>query len=241
MTINDPVGEAEGGTPPAAACSAYGGARRRVSAFVSSLSSADVRRMVPACPEWNVHDVLAHLVGSATDVVAGRLDGVGSAPWTQAQVESRRGRSCDDLLTEWSEAGPPFEQLLAGFPPEIANLAVGDLITHEHDVRAACRDRGGRDTPEYDVALQYQVAALGTRLDGAGLGALCLKAGHEEWVVGPGEALTTVTASRHDLLRALSSRRSADQIRAMNWDGDPGGYLVVFGAYGPLPERSLAD
>lgn len=31
---------------------------------------------VPACPEWTVHDVLAHLCGLCVDIVTGRLTSV---------------------------------------------------------------------------------------------------------------------------------------------------------------------
>ena len=46
----------------------------------------------PATPQWRVHDVLAHLVGVPDDVVHGRMDGLASDAWTQAQVDARAGR-----------------------------------------------------------------------------------------------------------------------------------------------------
>jgi hypothetical protein len=38
----------------------------------------------------SVHDVVAHLAGTVTDVLGGRLDGVGSDPWTAAVEDGVR-------------------------------------------------------------------------------------------------------------------------------------------------------
>ena len=203
--------------------------------YVGRLEASAHRVAVPACPGWSVADVLAHLAGAASDVVAGRIEGVGTPTWTAAQVDQRRRLDIPELIDEWSQSGPAFEALLAGLPPEIAGMALGDLITHEHDIRSALGDSGGRDTPAYETALQYQVAGLGARLDGAGLPGLRLVAGKQEWVVGARSPGASVEGDRHDVLRTLSSRRNAERVRAMNWEGTPDIYLAVLGAYGPLP------
>lgn len=221
--------------PSAQAAHSYGQARRDLCRFILSLPSASTDAGVPACPGWSVGDVLAHLAGSATDVLEGRIEGAGTADWTAAQVDQRRGLGLEAVVAEWSASGPGFEAVLAALPLEIAAMALGDVVTHEHDIRSAVGNDEGRDTPAYERALQYQVASLGRRLDGAGLPALRLVAGNQEWVVGSGRPAASVEGDSHEILRALSSRRSAAQIRAMKWEGSPGGFLAVLGAYGPLP------
>jgi hypothetical protein len=50
----------------------------------------------------------------------------------------------------------------------------------------------------------------------------------------------TVSAEAFELFRAISGRRSADQIRAMAWDGDPEPYVSTVSPY-PLPDRALIE
>jgi hypothetical protein len=50
-------------------------------------------------------------------------------------------------------------------------------------------------------------------------------------VVGDGVPQATVTAPPFELFRALSGRRSLDQIRDFSWDGDPEPYLGVFSPF----------
>ena len=69
---------------------AYNGVRTRVGELTGTLDETTSGTPVPPCPRWTVHDVVAHLVGVVEDAMAGRLDGVATDPWTQAQVDARR-------------------------------------------------------------------------------------------------------------------------------------------------------
>ena len=105
-----------------------------------------------ATPKWRAHDVLAHLVGVSrtTSCTAGSK---ASPPTRGRRRRSTGARPCrsTDLLAEWDEYGPQFEDLLAAAPAEIAGQALFDAATHEHDLRNALsarrprqrRDRGG--------------------------------------------------------------------------------------------------
>ena len=62
--------------------SAYRGTRQRVTELITSLSTEELERMVPACPEWSLKDLFGHLTAIATDVVGGRWDGHGSLEWS---------------------------------------------------------------------------------------------------------------------------------------------------------------
>src|SRR3954462_336182 len=100
---------------------------------------------VPTCPRWSVHDVVAHLTGVVSDALDGRLDGVATDPWTAAQVDARRDHSVRDMLAEWNTRAPAFEELLDGMG-EPGRQAVGDAVTHEHDIRAALRVPAARES-----------------------------------------------------------------------------------------------
>src|SRR4051812_41896335 len=112
---------------------AYAGVRERVSALVQG---ADPTQPVPACPDWTVKDLVAHVTGVVDDVLAGRIEGVATDPWTAAQVEARKDHSLDQIVAEWNEKAPAFEALLDAFGSP-GEQAVFDVTTHEHDLRGA--------------------------------------------------------------------------------------------------------
>src|SRR5215831_272712 len=129
---------------------AYKALRGRVREVVEAADPAALDTVVPATPEWRARDVLAHLVGVTDDVVNGRLDGIASDPWTQAQVDARRDRPAAELLAEWDETAPQFESMLAAAPAEIAGQALFDAATHEHDLRNALGTPGARESDAVD-------------------------------------------------------------------------------------------
>ncbi len=209
----------------------YRDARTALTELTGALDETELTRPVPATPAWSVRDVVAHVVGIAGDLLDGNLNGMGSDGWTAAQVGARRGRPFDSVLGEWSQRGPILEDQVAGWPPEFAAPLVGDLAVHDLDVRGALGRTDGRDTPAAVVAFDHYAHSLGDRLDEAGLRAIALDATEEPLVAGTGEPMTRVRASRFELLRTLVGRRSAAQIRAYDWDGDPDPVLAVIAAY----------
>ena len=72
--------------------------------FVEVIRELDgelLERGVLACPAWSVHDLLAHLAGASSDLVAGNLDGITTERYNARQVDERHPRTADDLVTEW--------------------------------------------------------------------------------------------------------------------------------------------
>ena len=86
--------------------------------------------VVPGCPEWSVHDLVAHMAGVTDDVTHGRIDGVGTDPWTAKQVAARKGASLAEMLTEWEANAPAFEDTVRAVKAE---LAVMDLARSVHE------------------------------------------------------------------------------------------------------------
>ena len=70
------------------------------------------------------------------------------------------------------------------------------------------------------------MAGLGSRIIEAGLPALRLKAGNQEWEVGNGEPTVTVTADPFDLQRSLFGRRRGKRDRDAVAGEDGSGALV---------------
>lgn len=175
--------------------------------------------LVPATPDWTVKDCVAHLSGILADAKAGNLEGAGTDPWTAKQVDDRRDSSLGDVLDEWDALAGALEPAMPDFPEEAVASLIGDAFTHEQDVRGAVGVPGNRDSDAFEVAYGYYVDQLDGRLREHGLG-LRLRTGASERVLGEGEPQATLSASAFEVLRGITGRRSPDQIRAWDWDGD---------------------
>jgi uncharacterized protein (TIGR03083 family) len=203
--------------------------------LLKTVEPAVLDRPAPATPAWRVRDVVAHMVGVADDVVSGRLDGIASDPWTAAQVDRRRDMPLAELLGDWDDYGPRFEELLAGAPPVIAGQAVFDAFTHEHDIRNALARPGARDSAALDVSWEWLFAA------NAEAPAIGFVTEQGEEVMGSGAAATSVGASRFELLRAVTGRRTAAEIAGFEWEPicDPG--LIVITPQFTMRTESLNE
>ena len=237
---------------------AYADARRRLGELLAGLDEARLGAQVPACPAWTVRDVLAHLTGVAADVVGGTFPDAAQAwndaglaaardEWTAAQVRSRRDRAAAALAAEWARWAAVLEPMLVGTVPPprgspdwLLSAPVADLAAHLHDVRGALRLPGDRDAPATGLGLRIYARWLGRRLDQAGRPALRLRAGRRIWVEGSGPLAAGLAADTFELFRALSGRRSLDQVRALAWDGSPEPYLDLISPYS-VPGSPLAE
>lgn len=212
---------------------AYRGIRDRVTALTSPLDAAAVGAKAPATPDWSVKDLLAHLTGVTADVLAGNLAAAGSDPWTAEQVDARRTRSAEEILTEWHELAAPFDELIPAIPDSPRSQIIFDAMTHEFDIRGALDQPGAREDPATAIGFAWAADVVGAMRDGAGAGALCLRTEYGDQVVGTGEVTATVAADRFELYRAMTGRRSASQIAAFDWDGEVAVNHIAF-----LPARS---
>lgn len=216
---------------------AYAGVRSRVTELVRDLDDATANKTVPACPEWRVHDLVSHVAGVVDDVVGGRLEGAGSDPWTAAQVHARKDRSTADVVIEWSGLAPQVEVILDSFGP-VGRQAVMDVVTHEHDLRGALGSKDARDSDAVRIGTGWLMDAVVATSTMAGHPTLRLRTDDgEEWTAGEGDPVATVTASRFDLLRACSGRRTLDEIRQLPWEGDVDAVLPAF-TFGPFTPRA---
>lgn len=203
----------------------YADGRRRLTELLNGTDDEAARTRVPTCPDWTVKDVVAHLTGVVSDVLEGKLEGVATDPWTDAQVTARRSRSLREVLDEWAEKAPVMEGMVAQLPAEPAAQWVTDFATHEHDVRGALGAPGARDSAAVAVALGFMVDRLCDRAREQGRLALRVQAGGREWVAGEGEPVATLTGEPFELVRAMTGRRSTEQLRGLGWQGDPEPWL----------------
>jgi uncharacterized protein (TIGR03083 family) len=220
--------------------SAYRETRERVTELITPLSDEELKGIVPACPEWSVKDLFGHLAAIATDVVEGRWDGGGSPEWTARQIEERKDRSVEELAREWGESGAKLEAFLDGLHPAVGGGLNGDAVTHEQDARGAVRRPGGTDSAGFGIALDSYTRFFGKRLKNAGIPAVEINAGDKTWVAGNGAPQVSVGAEPFEMLRSLTGRRTREQVRALDWSGNPEPYLDLFSMYG-TPEAELEE
>jgi uncharacterized protein (TIGR03083 family) len=124
-------------------------------AFIELIGSLDPTEWTTTsrCAGWTVADVAAHVVGSMADVVAGRVEGLGSPEATAREVAERSGRAPGELADECAEASKQAKDLMALFDDAAwegpapggydGTLAQGvealwfDTWAHADDIRAA--------------------------------------------------------------------------------------------------------
>ena len=216
---------------------AWRAAFERVCTLVERLDADALAATVPACPDWAVRDLLSHMVGLGADVLAGDEPDDHNSAWTQRQVEARRDRSAADLLAEWRGLADP----LMDWMREHGSRPLNDVVIHEQDLRGAVGVVGGRDSDGLRIVRDRMAGRFA-----AGVGDLppvALVSGEWTWCSQGevGDAVVVVEADAFDLARALTSRRTADQLRSWTRRGDVAPYLDAFARLGPLPTAPLPE
>lgn len=236
----------------------YENTRSSIVEFVRSRAT-ELDRPVPATPGWRVRDVLSHLVGDVECILRGDFpreffrsfgdtDAIAELnDWTHTHLEARSGRSLDEIVAEWDELTPSLVSVLRGeteWPERVTQFAdrvlVTDLGVHKHDLFGAFGVKSDREGPAVKIGSATYVAALNLRLQLENAPALAIEASGKRWVAGGDEPAVTLRTDRFELFRALSGRRSLDQLRSYEWDGDPEPFLGYFYPYG-LREESLVE
>jgi uncharacterized protein (TIGR03083 family) len=234
---------------------AYVEVRERLIGVVTD-PSTDVHAPVPACPTWSVRDLMAHHVGVVADVGGGRLGDQAMNlldQWkdtdvqqardtmTARQVAERRDRSVEELTGEWREATEAVAPWLRGeiaippsLPPFVGFVLVNDAVVHETDIRAALSLGRAPAGPALSLALTGYSFSLEHRIRHVGLRPLVLAYDDKLRQLGDGEVGATLRADRHELVRVMAGRRTADQILELEWEGDPTPYLSILSEYGPV-------
>lgn len=209
----------------------------RVSDLALSLSERQTQRLVPACPDWTVRDLLAHMVGLGADVLGGNEPDDHDDLWTQAQVAARAEHAVPRLVEEWQLLVPELSEWMTAN----GSRPLNDAVIHEQDLRCAVDRPGARSTAELAIVRDRLLERIADRL--AGLPPIALCGTGWEWVSqgSADDAETTLEASDFDLARAVMGRRTAGELREWTARGDVAAYLDAFAHLGPLPEARLPE
>ncbi|MGW0228293.1 maleylpyruvate isomerase family mycothiol-dependent enzyme [Actinopolymorpha singaporensis] len=229
---HDPAGEQPAGQSTA---ELYDACMARTAAL---LRDADPSTPVDACPGWTVEALAAHLAGALADFLARRFDVADGDDFGERTVRERQGQAVAESLAEWERHRARAGDLLAS---PMGGVLVAEVVSHEQDLRCALGRPGARSDQSVRAGLDRPLDQIDQRLRQSGGPAFRLAIDDEEQrIIGEGEPVATLRASAYDLLRTIGGRRTRDQVRAMDWDGDPEPVLdslALFGSYRDTPLR----
>ena len=183
--------------PDAEVSQAYVDLRARVVALLRQTPEQIATSPVPHCPTWTVNELASHLLGVPDDVVHGRMEGVASDAWTQAQVVRHQAKTLRQIADELAALAVQFDPLLPHVPAMSRSQMVMDAVTHEHDLRHAVGAPGERDSRAVRAGLAWLMSWC-TRMNPA-----------------TASAIAAVGAADFDVLQSLTGRRSMAQMAAL--------------------------
>ncbi|MGK2928206.1 MAG: maleylpyruvate isomerase family mycothiol-dependent enzyme [Acidimicrobiales bacterium] len=205
---------------------------------IALVDDADPDTIVPACPEWSVHDVIAHLTGLASDVVSANVTGYAGPEWTDAQVATRAGDTIATMVDEWEATEPAMRALIEDLDasplPETIDHVIGpvprssfqtaflvDLVHHEHDLRGALGHRATAASVADRIAAKAHLTNVRGMFALASLPTLAIHVtdADETWRVGHADPVAELRASTLELLRTFGGRRTLEELQAMDWSG----------------------
>jgi hypothetical protein len=214
----------------------YRRTRARVTTLFLDATPDALARTVPACPAWTVHDLAAHLAGVPATLAAGNFPSGDVDEWLQGIVDERRDAEVGDLVQEWNGLDAAIEPMLQG----MGSLMFTDVSIHEHDLRGAL-DEPDHAALEVDAVMACGMPAFAQPLQDAGLGAIVVEHDGRTWRTHDADAGWTLLVEPWEAMRALGSRRTADELRALPSDGGGDAYFGVIAGHLPLPEQSLGE
>jgi uncharacterized protein (TIGR03083 family) len=214
----------------------YQRTRERVCTLLLDATPDALARTVPACPDWTVHDVAAHLVGTPAELAAGNFPTGDVGAWLQSIVDARHDADIQTLVEEWHALDGTIEPMMQG----PGALMFGDVAVHEHDVRAAL-DRPDHEALEVDAVVTFALEFVATPARDAGLGAVVVEHDGQTWRSHDADPGWTLHVEPWEAVRAVYSRRTAEELRALPGNGDAEPYIALIEAHLPLPEHSLGE
>jgi uncharacterized protein (TIGR03083 family) len=237
---------------------AYGTEKAAVAELVRDLDAEQAATVVPACPAWTVRDVVAHLVGICqsqaadtspaepeTDIVkvlVGWNEPQRTAArdeWTGAMIDARRDLTLAELLEEWDrweKAAVATINSGAGLTSMRLPAVVADLVLHSQDLRAALHAPAPTTREAGQLGLNSLLFMLDLRIADAELPALRIEDDNGKVLAGRSVDSPILTASRHELTRALGGRRTTAQMATMLAGDGAGRYLPLLSLYDPPAE-----
>lgn len=189
-------------------CLSYQQLRERVIELLADTRDEIANKTVPACPKWTVQNLVCHIIGVPEDILEGRMQGVTTDPWTQAQVDRHKSDSIAQLREILINQKSKFDVVLPNIPSPVNSQFVMDAVTHEHDLREALGKPGAQDSLAVKVAVAW----------------LASNSMYPKELV---DKLRASKATEFQLMRAMTGRTSVEQMNELNLPGDEIASLTV--------------
>ena len=189
-------------------CLSYQQLRERVIELLAITRDEDANKTVPACPKWTVQNLVCHIIGVPEDILEGRMKGVTTDPWTQAQVDRHDSDSIARLREILIDQKSKFDVVLPNIPSPVNSQFVMDAVTHEHDLREALGKPGAQDSLAVKVAFAW----------------LASNSMYPKDLV---DKLRASKATEFQLVRAMTGRVSVEQMNELNLPGHEIAKLTV--------------
>ncbi|MBO0677896.1 maleylpyruvate isomerase N-terminal domain-containing protein [Mycolicibacterium sp. S2-37] len=203
----------------------YRESRDRIVGLVAGLDDAAWHTAVPACPGWSVRDVVAHVTAVVQEWCDGRLTGAPTDEQTAAQIARFADHDAIEIIGAWATATGELIELA-----QTRGLVapVGDIVSHEHDIRGALARPGARDSAAVRYSSDQLLAMLQTPVP------LRVIVEDGEYRSGPSDGREwELRTHRFEALRWRTGRRSRAQLAAMAWSADPAPVLDALYLFGP--------
>jgi len=191
---------------------AYVDSRTRIVEMVHHIGASKWELPSPLTPGWRNRDLLGHLAGAVRDLKAGRFPTPDMSEWTAAQVAATKDEPLIELADEWASSG-----IEAMIDKNLAQMVL-DVITHEFDIRYGLNIPGNASSEGVKLSARW----VRGMFRGEHPVIMVIDGERHEW---PGTYEGTslepieVHTTSFQLLRAVTGRRSWNQIVAMGWTG----------------------
>lgn len=197
--------------------------------ILSLVNNSNAEMAVHACPGWTVRDTVAHLLGTLTDVIAGKIDESVSDDWAAGHIERTRGRSVSDLAADWHVKA----NTTPGIFERYGAVLVAELVTHEFDIKQAIGNTQGRDLQVVRTVALFYLSALDQAWREDGVPPLRILTEDNALDIGGDDPAVSVEIGWWEIGRVTSGRRSLEQVQALTWSDDPAPWLDHLFVYGP--------
>lgn len=215
----------------------YQAVRNELVAGLRSLDDATASTIVPACPEWTVKDVVAHLSGLNAELLAGVEGSIGTHEATSRQVSDRAALSMNEVLDEWLSMADAIDQRFT-VDTNMAEALLADMVVHVYDLHELLHQATVVADSAISAAAHRYVFKLQERLTSEFATTLTIELSDGTSWPSPaieGGSSLTLQAAPFEFLRGVTGRLARNEVEAFNWSADPSTILDTgWNLYGPF-------
>lgn len=193
---------------------------------------------VPACAEWTVKDVIAHICGLNVELLAGvPMHSIGSEEATSRQVADRDHLSLAEVIDEWKSIAPSMDERFNA-DTNMAAALLSDMVSHAYDLHEVLEQNLTVAATAVPLSAQRYAGRLQAKLaEQLGIG-LTIEFADSITCPPPeidGGTAITLRTSQLPFVRGVTGRLQRHEVEAFDWSSDPTDILdEAWNLYGPF-------